>query len=494
MNKNFILLLFMTLFVIVLSAVEIMILHTNDHHGNPFSYQKGEFEVAGLAERAFIINQFTEGKENFLILDAGDINTGRPESMIFDAEPDIIAYNLIGYDAMAIGNHEFYAGLERLKKQKKWANFPFLSANILLTEQESAGVPYVIKSMPNGLKIAIFGLTTTTIKRSMPALANQLIVNDEVETAKALVPILKEKADIVIALTHLGIYEDTEPDFFGSIRLAQEVQGIDLIIDGHSHSVLEKPLYINNTPIIQAGDRGKYLGKAMLRFDTNTKNVKLSEWESIPLFRRRNEPAFGIDKEVFDALQVFKDKVFKQLNQIVGKSDKLYSVANIRRELSPLGQVIADAMMFAVRSEMPDLGISNGGGIRADIPQGDIRLFNVYDILPFDNTVVIAEISGETLLEVVNFSMSKMRNTGGFLQFSSNTEVFESDGKWLIKVNGKDIQTDKDYKIALNSYIAGGGDNYSHFKTAKRIENSEIIDKIALSEYIKLSKEFQIKE
>ena len=297
--------------IYVLCSLEFTVLHTNDHHGSTLSVMWGDYEVAGLEVRAYLIEQHRT--ENTLLLDAGDLNTGQTISNSFAAEPDIKSYNIIGYDAMALGNHEFYGGLGRLRRQMRWAEFPFLSANIFHREQVagsdieggfsidwdgdddigsvslySAFRPFIIKTLPNGLRVAILGLTTT-----LKEFSDEVIVIDEVRIANYLVPRLREEADVVIALTHLGIYDvgndsPYESGYVGSLRLAMEVEGIDLIIDGDSHTLLEEPLIVNGTPILQAGHRGRYLGKASAFFDPDTAEFTLLSWECIPLYFGRN--------------------------------------------------------------------------------------------------------------------------------------------------------------------------------------------------------------
>jgi len=297
-------------------ALEVLVIHTNDHHGNLFNYIYNDKEVPGLAERAYILKEIINDNKNYLLLDAGDMNTGQYESRIREAEPDIKSYNMMGYHAVTLGNHEFYAGLERLKKQIEWADFPFLCANISYNDGTPVGTPYILKQIPNGLKVAIFGLTTPTLESSMPSLMDKIKIQDEVEVARKLVPELRKQADIVIALTHLGI-SHTDPSSLpfpfslvveiAAIRLAKQVTGIDIIIDGHSHTVLEAPVIVNNIPIIQAGERGRYIGKAILDFDTNTKKVILKEWECISLMKPKGYD-FKFDNDIRRYLMNFKTK------------------------------------------------------------------------------------------------------------------------------------------------------------------------------------------
>jgi 5'-nucleotidase/UDP-sugar diphosphatase len=471
---------------------EILILHTNDHHGSLFPYQEGHYEVAGLAERASVISSLTKDTDNFLILDAGDINSGQFESLLFDAEPDIKAYNLIGYHAMTLGNHEFYGGIARLKKQATWANFPFLSANITDASGKHIVEPFLIKQMPNGLNVAIFGLTTATLRNSLPDVSDDIVIHDEFDTARELIPRLREQADIVIALTHLGIAHPPTPSRapdHSSIRLARTVPGIDLIIDGHTHALMPTPLIINGVPIVSAGDRGKYIGKAKLHFDDVDKIVRLKDWESISLMKTKNGATSerqNQDSAIATLLQSYIDRIPEMANEVIGQSDMLYTIENIRTTQTPLGGLITESMILATRQHKPDFAVTNSGGIRANLPQGSIKLGDVYRVLPFDNTIVIVDITGQALLDIVNQGQN-MATTGGFLQYSSHVELIidPPTGRWSAKINGITIIPDRVYRVAANSFLVAGGDRYTQWENAINIIDTDIIQKNALAGFIK---------
>lgn len=187
---------------------KLTLLHTNDHHGRFWSNKDGEW---GLAARSTLIkdirNSADKANADVLLLDAGDVNTGIPQSDMLDAEPDFKGMSRLRYDAMAIGNHEFDNNLDVIRKQEGWAGFPFLSANIY-KEGKRLFRPYIIKNL-HGLKVAILGLTTkdTPLKSKMDGHVN-VDFRDPIEEAKILVPELRKKAHIVIALTHMGHFEN----------------------------------------------------------------------------------------------------------------------------------------------------------------------------------------------------------------------------------------------------------------------------------------------
>lgn len=235
------------------------ILHTNDHHGTTLS----KSGVAGLAERATYVKSVRNQAENVLLLDAGDINTGTALSNMFQAEPDIKAYNMIGYDAVAFGNHEFDGTLAKLQMQMEISEFPWISANIKAGKKYLADEPYLIKDY-EGFRVGVIGLTTL---RSLVIASPDasLTFADEIETAQAMVTELrnKKKCDIIIVLGHLGDVLETDTQNT-SIKLAEKVQGIDLIVDGHSHSKLAEPKVVNGTPIVSANEWGKFVGTGVM--------------------------------------------------------------------------------------------------------------------------------------------------------------------------------------------------------------------------------------
>ena len=220
------------------------VLFTNDVHGHPVKFSNLSVpDVGGLPALATLVKGIRNTNENVLLLDAGDLNTGQSVSNFFKARPDIIGYNFMGYDAMVLGNHEFDHPVDVLKEQMHLAKFPFLSANVKTRHGDHLAIPYIIKRF-NGFKVAVFGLTTTETRiTGNPDHIKDLVFEDEIHVARQLVPYLRERADLIIALTHLGIYEGMNR---GSKRLAAQVAGIDLIVDGNTDTKLETPLIIED--------------------------------------------------------------------------------------------------------------------------------------------------------------------------------------------------------------------------------------------------------
>lgn len=474
---------------------ELVILHTNDTHGHPLKFFDNPApDVGGLPARATLVQQIRSQYQNVLLLDGGDFNTGRPESNFFKAEPDILGYNYLGYDAAALGNHEFDNSLDVLANQMKAAEFPFLAANVKDKAGEYIAKPYIIKKF-KGFKVAVFGLTTKTSEFvADPSNIKNLIFEDEVETARTLVPKLRKKADLVIALVHLGIDPTDET---GSKRLAKMVPGIDLIVDGHSHTYLTEPLYINHIPIVQAKCWGVYLGKGVMKIEN--KRVTGFKWELLPinLKEKVKQPDGGSelrfsgaeiqeDQSLLDLLKPYATKVDEVLSEVIGAAEGLFPQGNVRKEEAALGNLVADSMLWQTKNLNTDFAIQNGGGIRADLPAGTITKRTIYEILPFDNSVVVVSIKGSDLLSLFDF-IATTPGKGSFPQVSEGVSftINTAAGKCeAVLINGKPIEPERIYRIATNSFQAIGGDGYQAFEKAIERYDTSIFQRDACIDYL----------
>jgi len=480
-----------------------VVLHTNDSHGHPvrFSYS-GAPDVGGLPARATLVRKVRAENENVLVLDAGDFNTGSAESTFFKARPDLEGYNAIGYDALTLGNHEFDNPLETLKEQMNLANFPFLSANIKTREGRSLARPYVIKEF-KGFKVAVLGLTTKETERiGNPDHTKDLLIQDEVAVAKKLVPRLRSKADLVIALVHLGIYDSPRR---GSKRLASEVAGIDLIVDGHSHTRLDGPLLVKHdasdwtTTIVQAWQWGLVVGKVDLRFGGG--RVTDLTFETIPVNLKTVEtgPAGSVkyslvgeeipeDPMLVAALQGYVDRVDALLSERVGRAAATLSSKEGRSQETPLGDLVADATLWYTRHLEADFAFQNAGGIRTDLPRGEISRKAIYEVLPFDNTVVVLTLKGSDLEAVFHHISRLPEGAGGFPQVSDGVSftINRVTGRCEdVRIKGKPLDPATTYRIATNSYLAAGGDGYRMFlNPVDRYDSSRFLRDV-FADYLK---------
>ncbi len=474
----------------------LIILHTNDLHGHPLKFNyNGIPDVGGLPAIATFVNQVRATHKNVLLLDAGDLNTGRAESNFFKAVPDLIGYNYLGYDAMTLGNHEFDNPLDLLRKQERLARFPFLSANIRSPKGGFLVRPYVVKRF-DGFKVGIFGLTMRETRSiGYPDHVKDLLFEDEVKAARRLVKVLRNQADVVIALVHMGIWENESR---GSKRLAASVEGIDLIIDGHTHTDLLEPIYVNRTPIVQAFKWGLKVGQATLTIREN--RVDGFKWESVPMnlkerirlpdgaesFRSIGEP-FDEDPFLLSALTPYSDKVESLLSEVIGNADAPFSNENARKQETEIGNLVADSMLWATRNLNTDFALQNGGGIRTGLPAGPVTKKMVYEILPFDNTVVVLKMKGHHVLRLFDHLATIPAGAGGFpqvsegVQFTINPAARKSES---VTLNGRPIDPERTYSMATNSYLAGGGDGYKILLEALDRYDTSTFQRDVLVEYI----------
>jgi 5'-nucleotidase/UDP-sugar diphosphatase len=457
--------------------------------------------VGGLPARATLVREIKREHENVLVLDAGDINTGRPESNLFNARPDILGMNYIGYDAMVLGNHEFDHPLGVLQEQMALARFPFLAANVKTKDGRYLASPFIIKPF-NGFKVAVFGLTTKhTEIIGHPDYVRELVFEDEVEVAKRLVPILRKKADVVIALTHMGIYPSARR---GSKRLASEVGGIDLIVDGNTHVKLDSPIFINRsgtdmkTPIVQAWQWGLVVGRVDLWIQD--KRIVDLKFKSIPINLKVVEkkpgrarayrfvgPEIEEDEELITLLQPYVDKVDALLSEVIGYAGGTFWNEGVRKMETALGDMVADSMLWYARTADVDFAILNGGSIRRDLPEGQIRKKAIYEILPFDSSIVIVTLKGSDVLALFSHIAALSPGEGAFpqvsegLSFAINRERKRCED---ILIRGKPIDQNRTYKIVTNSYLAAGGDGYGMFRKAINSYDSSVFQRDVLIAYI----------
>ncbi len=441
-------------------AYTLTLVHTNDHHGATLS-KDGAY---GLAERATYIKQVRAANENVLLLDAGDINTGTALSNMFHAEPDIFAYNMMGYEAVSFGNHEFDGSLEKLEEQIAKAEFAWLAANITREDGSFLGTPYITKDY-EGFRVGVLGLTTlrTLVIASPDA---SLTFADELETASKYVDILrnKEKCDIVIVLGHLGDIEEAAGQNT-SLKIAELVNGIDIIVDGHAHSFFEEAKKVNNTWIVSSNEWGKYVGTGTL----TVVDGALVDFTWAP--EKITTDVYPADEAILALLDPYIVKANESLKEVVFQTVSGLPAGNkdSRKWETAIGDFVADAQdgYLAAHGVNVDFGFTNGGNIRADFPAGDVTRENVLTVLPFENYVYVVTLNGSDVAELFQFIATLNQGAGGFPQMSKNvkyTLTYDAEGKngqiSDVTISGEPVDTTRTYRIAINDYLAGGGDGY----------------------------------
>lgn len=498
---------------------KITILHTNDHHGHFWRSEYGEY---GLAAQKTLVDsirkEVAQEGGSVLLLSGGDINTGVPESDLQDAEPDFRGMNLIGYDAMAVGNHEFDNPLTVLRQQEKWAKFPFLSANIY---QKSTGErlfkPWAIFTRQD-IKIAVIGLTTDdTAKIGNPEYFTDIEFRKPAEEAKVVIQELNmnEKPDVIIATTHMGHYDngDHGSNAPGDVEMARSLPAgsLAMIVGGHSQDPVcmasenkKQMNYVPGTPcapdkqngiwIVQAHEWGKYVGRADFEFRNG--EMKMVNYQLIPVNLKKKvtwdngkservlyTPEIAENPQMLSLLTPFQNKGKAQLEVKIGSVNGLLEGdrSKVRFVQTNMGRVILAAQIARTGA---DFGVMSGGGIRDSIEAGDITYKSVLKVQPFGNIVVYADMSGKEVVDYLTAVAQMKPDSGAYPQFA-NVSFVAKEGKLIdLKIKGEPVDPAKTYRMATLSFNATGGDGYPRIDNKQGYVNTGFIDAEVLKEFI----------
>ncbi len=480
------------------TAKEIVIYHTNDTHG----YLDGSTNHITIGQVAAL----KKSTSNSILVDAGDATQGLPLASLTKGADVIDLMNLAGYDLMAAGNHEFDFGTEQLLSNAARANFPILAANVYRNGQRLlAGTPNgnngchtVIEC--SGVKIGFFGLTTAgTATSTNPAGISDLEFTDEVTAAKQEINGLEDEgADIIIAVCHMG---NTDAPCT-SVNLANAMTDnyqnkIDVIIDAHSHTVENEGT--NGILIVQTGAYLAGVGK--LTLTVNGEEVQATE----ELLDAKALANVSSDPEVTEKLAEIQASQTGLLNEKLGDAETTLwggsigsgsvGVAIARLVETNFGDLVADAFCDAAQTFMqtvdeedaalPIIAAENGGGIRGGVTNGDITVGELITAFPYSNTLYLKKVTPKILYEAMEVSGTKLAgqnletgmllqesNSGGFLQISGFTVVFDPDGEeghrvTSITLDGETEPLDRDdgtreiLMVGNNYIMSGGGGSYS---------------------------------
>ncbi|MGL1261296.1 bifunctional UDP-sugar hydrolase/5'-nucleotidase UshA [Vibrio parahaemolyticus] len=510
------------------TTYKLTVLHTNDHHGRFWQNKHGEY---GMAARKTLIDDLRDEIQaeggSVLLLSGGDINTGVPESDLQDAEPDFKGMSKIGYDAMALGNHEFDNPLDVLFKQQDWANFPMLSANIYDKKTgKRLFQPYAMFNK-QGIKIAVIGLTTEdTAKLGNPEFIGQVDFRDPKAEAKELIAELKktENPDLIFAVTHMGHYENGNRGINapGDVALARYLNegDLDMIVGGHSQepvcmegpNVIKKnfkpgdecqPDQQNGTYIVQAHEWGKYVGRADYEFRNG--ELSMVSYDLIPVNLKKKINVDGQSQRVFvqdeitqdkamlDFLRPFQEKGQSQLNVKIAESNgKLEGDRDVVRfQQTNLGRLIATAHMERAKA---DFAVMNSGGVRDSIEAGDITYKDVLTVQPFGNMVSYVDMSGQEVLDYLNIVATKPVDSGAYAQFAGISMRIENDKVTNVFIGNKQLRLDGRYRFTVPSYNASGGDGYPKIDTHPGYINTGFTDAEVLKDYLESHSPIDVNE
>ncbi|UHA62519.1 5'-nucleotidase C-terminal domain-containing protein [Metabacillus litoralis] len=501
------------------SNFTLSLMHTNDTHAH----------LDNVAKSVTAVKEVLAKKPNALLVNAGDVFSGTLYFNEFKGQADLEFMNLMKYDVMTFGNHEFDLGStdeghQALVDFIEGANFSFVSSNVdfsaddkftglfsdLISSEPENGKIYngIIKEV-NGEKVGFFGLTTAeTADISSP---DKVKFEDYIEEAEKAVKAFEDLGvNKIVAVTHIG-YDDN-PEYDNDLELAANVAGIDVIVGGHSHTELEEPVVITKdgsgkekdpTVIVQAYQYNNSLGTIDVEFDENGKVIGQAG-ELISISEKADDP------KAAEMLKKYSDKIAEVKNTPTGGtaveelpnpriSDD--SIISVRNSETALGNLITDGMLDKAKQFNSNVVIAmqNGGGIRAAIDQGEITLGDVLTTLPFGNTLATIEVTGAEIKEALEHSISEAPNeSGGFLHVSGMTFTYDSSkpaGSRVetIEVKGSNgsytaLEVEQTYTIATNAFTAKGGDGYDVFSKAYaegRVTDLGVADWENLRDYVK---------
>lgn len=454
----------------------IQIIATNDIHSRVV-----EGDGMGYAKIAAIVEQYKKQNPNTIVLDAGDTLHGQTYSTLVNGESIIELMNEIGYDAMTTGNHDYNYGYKHLKALSADASFPILAANVVDAAGQYVYEPYVIKEVA-GIKLGIFGIATPeTIYKTHPKNVEGISFTDPEAAIKEMVDTLKPQADVIINLAHLGT-DGSTIDANRTDYVTSKIDGVDLVIDGHSHEVVNK--MINDTLLVQFGEYGKQVGVITLVFE-NDKLIDKTV-HSISVDDAKTLKADASIEAIIKQTSASQDVI---LNEVIANTDvKLEGErAVVRTSESNLGNLITNAMLEASGA---NIALTNGGGIRASIDKGNITIGDVITVLPFGNIIVTIEVTGQELKDALEVGAAGYPAAHGAfahvagISYTINASNEAGNRIENIKVNGLALNLNKTYTLATNDFLAAGGDGYTMFADNTIINHASSLDE-ALIAYIK---------
>ncbi|NBI29937.1 5'-nucleotidase C-terminal domain-containing protein [Chengkuizengella marina] len=437
---------------------KITILHTNDTHAR---INEGKYDGMGLAKLSTLVKQHEADNANVLLLDAGDTFHGTTFATLEQGKSIAEVFNAVGYDGMAAGNHDFNYGYERLLELKEMVTFPVLSANVIVEETgELLLPPYMIQEV-DGVKLGIFGLSTPeTHFKTHPKNVEGLEFTDPVQAAQEMVAELQsQEVDVIIALTHLGTDASSTDT---SIKVAEGAPGIDLIVDGHSHT--EDNIGESGTLIVSSGEYTKNLGVVELTFDENNELVS----KEGSLITKEDATEVEPDAEVQAVIDVITASQETILAEVVGSTSVVLDGEReqVRAGETNLGNLITDAMLNETGA---DVALTNGGGIRASIDVGEITKGEVITVLPFGNYIVTKEVSGAVIKAALENGIDSYPDAKGAfphvagIDYTIDASKPAGERAVSIQINGEPIDLEKTYVLATNDFLAAGGDEYTMF-------------------------------
>lgn len=475
---------------------ELTILYTNDFHAQDkpvrATWIEGAPMMGGAAYMATYINKIRNSERNVLVLDAGDIITGPPISFLTNGAAPIDLYNAIGFDASCIGNHEFDHGVPNARKLVAQAQFPFLSGSIFYKGTNILfAKPYEIIEK-DGLKIGIIGIhgKKAGYETIQVDLVKDLEFREQEAVLQEYVHLLRPHVDLVIVLAHQGVPAEqsttdrivvVEEDFEEDVQICNNVKGIDLMITGHAHKTIEKPYIAKETGTLLCSTRGlgTFVGYLKLQVDKTNRRIVSFDGYLEPIFTEHIQP----DPAVMERVQYWDDRLKELIDEKIGYAETALSRNYFGESL--LGNLITDAVRIYSKA---DAVFTNPGGLRADIEKGDITAGHIINVVPFNNNVLMMDMTGKDLKDLLEQSASL---NAGMLAQSGIKIVIDPNapiGQRIVEafINSQHVQDNNIYTIASDDFSCKGGDGFTAFLKGSNVRDTTMIMRDLVIERVRI--------
>ncbi len=445
------------------------ILHSNDMHGDFLAEVKeGKKElIGGLALLSGYINKVRKEEENVLYVVAGDMLQGSLIDSEWKGLSTIEIMNWLAPDVVTLGNHEIDYGLAHLLFLEKVANFPIVNANLYIRKNNKRLMqPYIILKKA-GFDILFTGIITEKI---IDAIKQDKLIGTFIDLAEASYEVGKicnayknDDIDLTILLTHIGYESDLE-----LAKLLKPEWGVDIIIGGHSHTLLSKPTKVNNVLIAQAGVGTDQIGRFDIVVDDDTNSIIDCRWQLIPIDEKIAKP----DKQLADYINTFKDQVDRKYNTLICKLAG--ELTHPKREIeTSLGNYIAD--VFASRAEC-DVMLVGSGSIRVKKLGPAVTLKDFLTCFPYDDTLTRFTIKGDQLIKIFTYILRPENRTGEGECYQVNCKVrviYREKTKKLeqLIIDGQPVSKHKNYTICLQNYHFNNCEAYLNITEKELLAN-----------------------
>ena len=432
-------------------ADSFIILHTNDSHCHYDDEGSMGFETLSALK-----DQLSKKNVVFTV-DAGDYLQGAAYGLFSKGGSSVEVMNLIGYDLVIPGNHDFDFGSETMMERMSQLNCPVICANLVNKYTEEPVFDEYLIIEKGGFRVGFFGLLTTeTPITTVPGNMGDMTVTDPVDAAKRMVSTLKEKdVDCTVAVGHLGV--DLNGEHLTSDQVCAQVQGIDIFIDGHSHTEMEDGKICDGSRVLEPSNT------VIASTGCYMKNIGVITYTSDGISAKLYRSPAKTDMSVHNALNSIHDKYDKAFSEVIGQTNIRLDGdrEDVRNRETNLGDLLADTLLNSTGAEV---ALINGGSIRISLEQGDIILLDIYNMLPFVNYICTLDVKGSDIWAEMEYSFSLLGKTdGGFLQVAGMEVTYDPNAEAghrvvSIEVNGTAINPDATYKLATIDFIWLGGD------------------------------------